>query len=43
MPNTYWKPGLSGKENAELYLQKCAKDNKRPKFYRLLDNNGDGS
>ena len=43
MPNEYWDFSLSGKENAERYLQMCAENNKRPKFYRLLDNNGDGS
>lgn len=43
MPNTYWNENLSGKENAENYLKMCAKDGKRPKFYKLLQNNGDGS
>lgn len=43
MPNEYWDFNLSGKENAERYLRMCAENNKRPKFYRLLDNNGDGS
>lgn len=43
MPNEYWYSYLSGKENAERYLEKCAKDGKRPKFYKLLVNNGDGS
>lgn len=43
MPNTYWDYSKSGKENAEEYLRMCARDGKRPKFYRFLDNNGDGS
>lgn len=43
MPNEYWDFSKSGKENAENYLQMCARNNKRPKFYKLLQNNGDGS
>ena len=43
MPNEYWDFSKSGKENAESYLQMCARNNKRPKFYKLLQNNGDGS
>lgn len=43
MPNEYWDFSKSGKENAEAYLQMCARNNKRPKFYKLLENNGDGS
>lgn len=43
MPNTYWDYTLSGKENAQIYLDMCARDGKRPKFYKFLDNNGDGS
>jgi len=43
MPNEYWDFSKSGKENAEKYLQMCAEAGKRPKFYRLLTNNGDGS
>ena len=43
MPNTYWDFSKSGKENAEAYLEMCARDNKRPKFYKFLVNNGDGS
>lgn len=43
MPNEYWDFSKSGKENAEVYLQMCARNNKRPKFYKLLQNNGDGS
>ena len=42
MPNTYWDDSKSGKENAELYLDMCAKDHKRPKFYKFLDYVGDG-
>lgn len=37
MPNEYWDFNLSGKENAEKYLEMCYKDGKRPKFYRFLD------
>ena len=43
MPNEYWDFNISGKENAENYLRMCAENNKRPKFYKLLNNNGDGS
>lgn len=43
MPNEYWDFSKSGKENAEAYLEMCARNNKRPKFYKLLQNNGDGS
>ena len=43
MPNEYWDFSKSGKENAEAYLAMCARNNKRPKFYKLLQNNGDGS
>lgn len=43
MPNEYWDFSKSGKENAEAYLEMCSRNNKRPKFYRLLQNNGDGS
>ena len=43
MPNEYWDFSKSGKENAAAYLEMCARNNKRPKFYKLLQNNGDGS
>ena len=43
MPNEYWDFSKSGKENAEAYLSMCARDGKRPKFYKLLDRNADGS
>lgn len=43
MPNEYWEFDKSGKENAEKYLRLCAANNKRPKFYKFLQNNGDGS
>lgn len=43
MPNEYWDFSKSGKENAEAYLKMCAANNKRPKFYKLLDQNADGS
>lgn len=43
MPNEYWDFSKSGKENAGVYLDKCKADGKRPKFYKILANNGDGS
>ena len=43
MPNEYWDFSKSGKENAEAYLELCARNNKRPKFYKLLTDNKDGS
>ena len=43
MPNEYWDFSKSGKENAEAYLKMCAENNKRPKFYKLLDHDGKGT
>lgn len=43
MPNEYWDFSKSGKENAEVYLKMCAENNKRPKFYKLLDHDGKGN
>ena len=43
MPNEYWNPDLTGKENAEEYLQMCYENNKIPKFWKWLKSNGDGS
>ena len=43
MPNEYWDFSKSGKENAVAYLEMCARNNKRPKFYKLLQDNGNGS
>lgn len=43
MPNKYWDFNKTGKENAEDYLKLCAEENKRPKFYKLLVDNKDGS
>lgn len=43
MPNNYWDFSKTGKENAEMYLRMCAENNRRPKFYKLLVDNGDGS
>lgn len=43
MPNEYWDFSKSGKENAEAYLKMCAENNKRPKFYKLLDYDGKGA
>ena len=42
MPNEYWDFSKTGKENAEAYLEMCAAENKRPKFYKLLDYDGNG-
>jgi hypothetical protein len=42
MPNKYWDFSKSGKENAEIYLNMCAEENKRPKFYKFLDYDGNG-
>ena len=42
MPNEYWDFSKSGKENAEIYLNMCAEENKRPKFYKFLDYDGNG-
>jgi hypothetical protein len=42
MPNEYWDFSKSGKENSEAYLEMCAAENKRPKFYKLLDYDGNG-
>ena len=43
MPNNYWDFSKTGKENAEAYLRMCAENNRTPKFYKLLVDNGDGS
>ena len=43
MPNEYWDFSKSGKANAEAYLKMCAENNKRPKFYKLLDYDGKGA
>ena len=43
MPNEYWDFRKSGKENAEVYLQMCAQNNRKPKFSYLLDKAADGS
>lgn len=42
-PPDYWDYTLSGKENAERYLNLCAKTGREPKFSQFLVNNGDGS
>ena len=39
----YWKFELSGTQNAETYLRKCAKEGRLPKFWQFLEDNGDGS
>ena len=42
-PPDYWDYSVSGKENAEKYLNLCAKLGREPKFSQFLVNNGDGS
>jgi hypothetical protein len=42
-PIDYWDYSLTGKENAERYLNLCAKTGREPKFSKFLVNNGDGS
>ena len=42
-PIDYWDYTLTGKENAERYLNLCAKTGREPKFSKFLVNNGDGS
>jgi hypothetical protein len=42
-PPDYWDYTLSGKENAERYLNLCAKTGREPKFSNFLVNNGDGT
>ena len=42
-PNGYWREDLNGTQNAELYLQKCAADQRMPKFANFLIDNGDMS
>lgn len=43
MPNEYWDFSLSGKENAKRYLQKCAEEDRRPKFAKYLVDNHNGT
>lgn len=43
LPNAYWQDDLSGTENAEYYLDMCAKAGRTPKFAKFLVNNGNGS
>lgn len=42
-PPDYWDYVLSGKENAERYLNLCARTGRKPKFSQFLVDNGDGS
>lgn len=42
-PPDYWDYALSGKENAERYLNLCARTGRKPKFSQFLVDNGDGS
>jgi hypothetical protein len=39
----YWDFNKTGIENAEKYLELCAKDQRMPKFANFLVDNGDGS
>ena len=39
----YWDYEKSGRENAEEYLRRCAKEKRLPKFSQFLVDNGDGS
>ena len=39
----YWDGNLSGTENAKRYLKICAEQHRRPVFYELLQDNGDGT
>ena len=39
----YWDYNKTGKENAEAYLELCAKKHYRPVFYNFLHDNGDGT
>lgn len=41
--NEYWGFKKSGKENAEIYLKKCAETGRYPVFKSFLKDNGDGS
>lgn len=41
--NDYWDFKKSGKENAEIYLKKCAETGRYPVFKSFLKDNGDGS
>ena len=41
--NGYWDFSKSGQENAEHYLEMCAKAGRIPKFSQFLVDNGDGS
>ena len=42
-PKDYWDPTKTGKQNAEIYLERCAAEGRMPKFARFLVDNGDGS
>lgn len=39
----YWDFSKTGRENAETYLEMCAKDGRVPKFSQFLVDNGDGT
>lgn len=42
-PMSYWDYNKTGKENAEIYLQKCADEGRIPVFSNFLVDNGDGT
>jgi len=42
-PEDYWDYNVSGRENAERYLKLCAEQNRLPKFWKFLVDNGDGT
>lgn len=42
-PIDYWNYDLTGKQNAERYLEICKEQKRIPKFEQFLTDNGDGS
>lgn len=43
MPNEYWDFTISGKENAQVYLDMCNAEGRTPKFAKFLQKNADGT
>jgi len=43
MPNEYWDFTISGKENAQKYLNMCNAEGRIPKFAKFLQKNADGT
>ena len=43
MPNEYWDFTISGKENAQKYLDMCNAEGRTPKFAKFLQKNADGT